>query len=572
MFLLLAVAAYGAGLLTILSPCVWPVLPFVLGRTGRPFRASTLPLLVGMASAFAAAASLAAVAGDRIAALDTVARVAALVVLGASAVALLVPDFASWASRPALALGQRLLGPAQSPPHGRKHSWVGAVGIGAALGLLWTPCAGPVLGLVLSGAAIQGPGAQTWALLAIYAAGAATPMAALLLGSSSLARMFDGPARIASASRRGMGALALIATVVIAGGWDKTTLARWTTFDTSVLEQGVLKAIGLSDARAQPGPAHALPYLLRGASQWLNGPPPQARDLQGKVVLVHFWTYSCINCLRALPHLQSWAQNYGPAGLVVIGVHTPEFAFEKRAANVSRALQDLGVKHAVAMDNDFTVWRTFQNNAWPALYLFDASGKLRLHHPGEGRYAETESQIRDLLRDAGARAAVPEGALAKAQGVMAPASGLPWTSPETYLGHARASGYASGALQKDRAASFAVPANLRKDHWALGGNWAVRADHAESVAAGARIAYRFTGRDLHLVLGTADGKPVRFRVLVDGRAPSGDRGTDTDAQGHGVVDAQRLYQLVRRSDSAGERVFEIEFLDPGAQAYAFTFG
>jgi cytochrome c biogenesis protein CcdA/thiol-disulfide isomerase/thioredoxin len=571
---LFAVAAFLAGAITILSPCIWPVLPFVLGRAGQPFKTGTLPLLGGMALSFTVAASLAVVAGDRIAAWDTLARGVALIILALSALALLLPSFASWVSRPVLALSERWVG-ARGAAAPRTHSvtWMHAMGAGMALGLLWAPCAGPVLALVFTAAAIHGPSVETTVLLAVYAVGACTPMAFLLLGGGKLASSFSGALPWFSWVRKTAGVVALTVVVAVAGGWDKTLLARWPGFDAASIEHSLLRGLGLLEAKArtQTAPTPSVADLFQGATGWLNGPAPDAQGLQGKVVLVHFWTYSCINCLRALPYLQAWAQTYGPAGLAVVGIHAPEFAFEKRTANVAQALKDLGVQHPVGMDNNFAVWRSFNNNAWPALYLFDAAGKLRWQHPGEGRYAETESLIRDLLRDSGH--ALPQAEAAPGiEGVKAPASPGFWISPETYVGHARASGFASGALQKDRFMNYVQPSRLRRDSWALEGGWTVREEYAESGAAGARIAYRFLARDLHLVLGSSHGQPVRFRVWVDGQPPREDHGMDIDAQGQGTVRGQRLYQLIRGHDGVRERLFEIEFLDPGAQAYAFTFG
>jgi thiol-disulfide isomerase/thioredoxin len=312
---------------------------------------------------------------------------------------------------------------------------------------------------------------------------------------------------------------------------------------------------------------------LTGAVDWLNSPPLTREGLKGKVVLVQFWTYSCINCLRALPAIQAWAQAYRSAGLVVVGVHAPEFAFEKREANVRKALEQLGVRHAVAQDNDFAIWRRFGNDAWPALYLFDADGRLRHRHAGEGRYRETEATLRALLQDAG-QVSIPQAmAVPVAEGVKAPASPVPWQSPETYLGHAKAGSFAGGTLQRDRFMTYAPPRRLAMDTWALAGGWTVRAEHADADAAGARLALRYAARDVHMVLGLRDGsRPVRIRVLLDGQPPGADHGTDVDAQGWGVVDGHRLYQLVRAREGVRERTVEVQFLQEGAQAYAVTFG
>jgi len=320
---------------------------------------------------------------------------------------------------------------------------------------------------------------------------------------------------------------------------------------------------------ASAGPLAA----LVGATGWINSPVLDASGLRGKVVLVDFWTYSCINCLRTLPYVRAWADKYRDAGLVVIGVHAPEFDFEHRTADVQRAADRLHLDFPIAQDNDFAIWRAFGNQAWPAFYFVDAQGRVRGHHLGEGSYAESEQQIRRLLTEAGATAlpagiASPQGA-----GIEAPSSTQRAQSPETYVGYERASGFgAPGGLVPDRQHDYPRVSALGTDEWALSGTWTVGRERAVLQRAGGGIAYRFRGRDLHVVLAPdADSHPVRFRVRIDGRPPQAEHGADIDAQGNGTVDSRRLYQIVRQS-AGGERLVEIEFLDAGAQAYAFTFG
>jgi thiol-disulfide isomerase/thioredoxin len=312
-----------------------------------------------------------------------------------------------------------------------------------------------------------------------------------------------------------------------------------------------------------------------GATTWLNSPPLDASALRGKVVLVDFWTYSCINCLRTLPYVRAWADQYRDRGFVVVGVHTPEFAFEKDLGNVQQALRDLAIAYPVALDNDYAVWRSFNNRYWPAHYFFDAAGRLRHTHFGEGKYMESEAVIQQLLAERDGRLAPAPFAQPEAQGAAAPASRRGGRSPETYLGYARAKQFVSpGGFSRDRPRLYAAPDRLARNEWGLAGEWRVGAQDATLLASSGRIVYRFLGRDLHLVLGPGDaGRPVRFRVTLDGRAPGPDHGVDIDARGEGSVGEHRLYQLVRQSrDGIGERTFEIEFLDAGVRAYAFTFG
>jgi thiol-disulfide isomerase/thioredoxin len=325
--------------------------------------------------------------------------------------------------------------------------------------------------------------------------------------------------------------------------------------------------------RAAPAASAGPLASLAAATGWINSPALAPASLQGKVVLVDFWTYSCINCLRTLPYVRAWAEKYRDAGLVVIGVHAPEFDFEHRTADVSRAADRLHLDFPIAQDNDFAIWRAFGNQAWPAFYFVDAQGRVRGHHLGEGGYAESEQLIQRLLTEAGATA-LPAGRISpQATGIEAASSTLRTVSPETYVGYERASGVAvPGGLVPDHPHDYPRATALGADEWALSGTWTVQRERAVLQRAGGRIAYRFRGRDLHLVLAPdADGHPVRFRVRIDGQPPQAEHGSDIDAQGNGTVDAHRLYQIVRQS-TGGERLVEIEFLDAGAQAYAFTFG
>lgn len=296
-------------------------------------------------------------------------------------------------------------------------------------------------------------------------------------------------------------------------------------------------------------------------------------SLKGKVVVIDFWTYSCINCLRSIPYVKAWAEKYKDHGLVVIGVHTPEFAFERNINNVRAAVSNLKIEYPVAIDNEYKIWRSFDNKYWPAHYFIDAKGRTRFHHFGEGEYDQSEQVIQRLLEQAG-NGDVPQSLVSvNASGVEAAPSLDDDRSPETYIGYDRAHSFASpgGIVENER--HVYASASLLLNQWSLSGDWTVRGENAVLNEVGGSVAYRFHARDLHLVLGPAeDGKPIRFRVTIDGNAPGADHGTDTDAGGQGVVDSQRLYQLVRQNDVIRDRTFAIEFLDPGVQAYAFTFG
>ena len=603
--MLLIVLAYLGGALTILSPCILPVLPFVFSRADQPFVRSGLPLLAGMAITFAVVATLAAVGGGWVTQANQYGRWLAVALLGIFGLTLLLPSFAERLMRPLVSAGNRLSEFAQAD--GQQVRASSSFLLGIATGLLWAPCAGPILGLVLTGAALRGASVGTTLLLVAYAGGAATSLAvALLIGG----RVFAAMKRSLGAGewiRRGIGAAMLLGVVAISLGLDTGVLARVSTLATGGIEQKLVDRLsgGSVPARAVNNdtstPAQtatatdvaAAPAMMRaaasveaplpvegelpplsGAIQWLNSSPLTAQDLRGKVVLVDFWTYSCINCLRSLPYVKAWAQKYRDQGLVVIGVHAPEFAFERNVDNVKRATHDLGIDYPVAIDNNYAIWRAFGNQYWPAHYFVDAKGQIRFHHFGEGDYAHSEQVIQQLLAEAGHANAAAMVSDTAAKGVQMAADNIDMLSPETYVGYERAENFAGrGGESHDRVHAYAAPTQLALNNWGLAGAWNVGAEQATLAASTGTIVYRFHARDLHLVLGPGkDNKPVRFRVSIDGAAPGDAHGTDVKADGTGTVTEQRLYQLVRQTGDVKDRTFTIEFLDPGVEAYAFTFG
>ncbi|KRE86703.1 cytochrome C biogenesis protein [Rhodanobacter sp. Soil772] len=573
--MLVLILAYLGGVLTILSPCILPVLPFVFARSDRPFMRNGFPMLLGMAITFAVVATLAALGGGWAVHANQYGRYVAMLVLAFLGLTLLSTRLAEWITRPFVALGNRL----SQRSAGDGDSVWGAAGLGVATGLLWAPCAGPILGLLLTGAALNGASVQTTLLLLTYAAGAATSLGLALLIGGKVFALMKRSLGAGEWVRRALGALVLCGVAAIALGLDTGLLTRVSLASTGGIEQKLINAVRPAPApqpvlkAGEPLPVEGTLPSLAGATQWLNSPPLTTESLRGKVVLVDFWTYSCINCIRALPYVRGWADKYKDHGLVVIGVHAPEFAFEKDPANVAKAIKDLGVDYPVALDNDYAIWKGFNNEYWPAHYFIDAQGQIRHHHFGEGEYRESEDVIRQLLADAGQKN-LPGGYVSDDHnGIEAAASNDPTRSPETYVGYARAMNFVGGRVARDDAHDYHAPASLAADQWSLDGRWTVRDENAQLEQAGGAIVYRFRGRDLHLVLGpAADGKPIRYRVSIDGKPPGADHGMDTDADGRGTVTTQRLYQLVRQAHGSGERLFEIEFLDPGVQAYAFTFG
>jgi hypothetical protein len=310
-----------------------------------------------------------------------------------------------------------------------------------------------------------------------------------------------------------------------------------------------------------------------GATAWLNAAPLTPAALRGRVVLVSFGTYTCINWIRSLPYVRAWADKYAGQGLAVVGVQTPEFEFEEDLDNVQRAIKEMGVHYPVAVDNDYAVWGSFDNHYWPALYFADSDGRIRHHHFGEGEYEASEMVLQMLLREAGAD--VDQGLVRlEADGVEAAADWASLGSPESYLGYGRAAGFASpSGVVPDERHVYSAPAKFRRNEWALSGDWAIGSVAARLGQSGGSISYRFHARDLHLVMGPSVAHPsIRFRVRLDGEPPGLAHGVDIDESGHGTAEYQRMYQLIRQPGPIGDRLFEIEFLDPGVEAFVFTFG
>jgi thiol-disulfide isomerase/thioredoxin len=357
--------------------------------------------------------------------------------------------------------------------------------------------------------------------------------------------------------------VALAASAVLCAAWIATNVAPPNEINAMPAERST--ALLRTQTTMPP---------LDGAVHWLNSKPLTPAELRGKVVLVQFWTFSCINWLRTLPHVRAWADKYGDHGLVVIGVHTPEFGFEKNLATVARATADLRVTHPVAVDTGGVVWRAFGNNAWPALYFVDAKGMVRHRYFGEGDYQQSEKVIQQLLTEAGATGFEPAPVQVAGRGTQAPADWSHLASPETYVGHARASGFESLAgMFPDRRRAYRAPQRLRLNAWALAGEWVVGPEAARTEGANARVRYRFRARDLHLVMGPQEqAHPVPFRILIDGQPPGPSHGVDVDPSGRGVLVEHKLYQLVRQPSPIEEREFEIEFPHSGAEVFAFTFG
>ncbi len=589
--MLTVILSYLGGVLTILSPCILPVIPFIFSRSDQSFRKSGLPMLIGMILSFASIAALSVAGGRWVAQANQIGRTFALVVFAVLGISLIFPKVAERLTSPLVRLGGILQRRADAASTAStRTSTLSSLLLGASIGLLWAPCAGPILGLVLAGATLGSSYQKTFGLLLAFAAGAATSLGLAILGGSKVLRILKKGLGAEEWIRRSIGVMVLVAVVAISLRIDTKVLANLSFINTGQFEQALIdrttlghKAVDENSALTDEGPSPP----LDGATQWLNSEPLSIASLRGKVVLIDFWTYSCINCLRTLPYLKAWAEKYHNQGLIVIGVHTPEFAFEKSIDNVKNAVKDLNIKYPVAVDSDQVIWSAFKNRYWPAHYFLDAKGHIRFHHFGEGNYAESEKLIQELLAEAHGdqehhseklgTVSMSSNASTHETGVEAPPSSGGVASPETYLGYFRQEGFVSiPDIQKDTVAKYKIPSQLSLNQWGFSGSWKIGSEMAKLSSSDGKLAFRFRARDLHLVMGAPEGKSIPFRVTIDGKAPKHSFGQDIDANGYGKMKLHRLYQLIRQSNEPGEKssdhTFQIEFFAPGAEVFAFTFG
>ncbi len=573
---LLIVVAFVAGLVTAVSPCVLPILPIVLATGADGDRRRPYLVIAGLIASF----SFFTLASSQIILAlhlpSSTLRDIAIAVIAIFGLTLLVP---------ALTAGYERL-TARLPGMGVRLARPGVAGgliTGVGLGLVWTPCAGPILGAITSLAVTQPDSASTLTLVVVYSIGAGLPLLAIALGGrAALARL-----RMRSASAwasRVFGVLVLATAGLMAVGADTvlsadltSALPNWTgtlqTLERAGQVQSALGGLGVGQSSLVPtttgssGGISALPVGQQapdftGIDHWLNSPPLTMAGLRGKVVLVDFWTYSCINCIRTLPYVESWYQKYAAEGLVIVGVHSPEFAFEHDTSNVQAAIARFGITYPVAQDNEFKTWGAYNNQYWPADYLIDANGHVRATHFGEGNYDTTEAQIRSLLAEAGAKA-LPVPAMSTATPPITQSQ-----SPETYLGTDRQSGYVT-SVPADGVAQFSLPSSLPPtDEWAVSGTFDFEAQYMQATKAGDKLEYTFAARDVYLVM-SAD-TPTSIRVTVSGAGNVGST-EDIAADGSGTVGPARLYHLVHLG-GFGSGTLTITFNGPGVRAYAFTFG
>lgn len=534
--------AFLAGLITAISPCVLPVLPILLagGASGR----RPLGIIVGLVGSFSVFTVVGASLLRSLGLPEDALRTLAIALLFLLAATLLVPQLAAVVERPLLVLGRQ-----------RPRTEANGVILGASLGLVFVPCAGPVLAAVTALSATGGGGLETFFVALAYSLGAAVPMLAIAAGGRRLSEGVAAVRRHAEGTRRVAGVVVGLTALAIALGADQrlaTAVPGYTEALQNRIERSPvaqrelakLRRTGDQPALAADGSAPAAPDL-QGIVGWINSGPLTLSQLRGRVVLIDFWTYSCVNCLRTLPHLKAWDRSYRDDGLTIVGVHAPEFAFERVPDNVRAAVRKLGIRYPVALDNDFVTWTAYRNEYWPAKYLIDRSGRVRYVHFGEGEYDETERQLRRYLGSSAGPKATP----------VADRTPTVRTTPESYLGYARLARFVGSRVEADKEATYRFPQDIPPHHVAYAGRIRVE---AERIVAGAqaRLRLRFHAREVNLVLGGRGS----VSVLVDGRRlPSA-----------AVAGEPRLYTLVRRRQVA-EGLLELRFT-PGISAYAFTFG
>ena len=588
--LLLVLAAFIAGLVTAVSPCVLPILPVVLATGADGDRRRPYLVLVGLIASFSffTLASVQVISALHLP--SSALRDVAIAIIAIFGLTLLVPAVNQIWERATVRLqgvGGRLMGRSSGtftlgqPTEPKHASVVGGLMTGVGLGLVWTPCAGPILGAITS-LAVTTPGSgSTLVLVVAYAIGAGLPLLAIAQGGRALIGRLHLRSTAGWATRA-FGALVIATAGLMAVGADTaisadltSALPDWTnTLQALERSNPVQSALSQLEGHDQSSAAPAsnssaanLPNLgkapeITGIDHWLNSEPLTLASLRGKVVLVDFWTYSCINCIRTLPYLESWYQKYAPEGFVIIGVHAPEFAFEHDTGNVQSAIARFGITYPVAQDNEFKTWGAYSNEYWPAHYLIDGNGNIRAEHFGEGAYAETEAQIRGLLAEAG-QAALPTSTTG--DGTVPIANGQ---TPETYLGSARASDFA-GSYPGDGSHDLTFPASLQTNEWALDGKWDVSNQFVTTQVSGDKLQLRFQARDVYLVMSAVT--PVTAHVVVTGASTVSFQTEDVSSTGALTVSTARLYHLVHLPDQE-EATVTLTFDTPGVQVFAFTFG
>lgn len=577
-----------AGMLTVASPCILPVLPPLLGASvATPFRHRPFWIVLGLGSAFTLFGTIFAFFGSFLGLSNSFLRQAALVVLFFFSLSLIWPRLWEGIGTRISFFAQRITGTNRLPA---KQGRLNAFLIGGSLGLIWAPCAGPILGIIITLATVQKSLLQTLILMGGYSLGAALPMLLIGYGSQTISLQIQRFRAWGPISHKLFGVLTLATVIGLYFNLDTLLLSHLPgqLFITNQIEKQLVKkkdslsisqgdseksnftsGIALASTEAMPLPLLGTAPEFSRVTTWINSPPLSSSELRGKVVLVDFWTYSCINCIRTLPYVTQWYEKYKDQGLVVIGVHTPEFSFEKEEANVKQAIIRYGIHYPVALDNDYGTWNAYSNRYWPAHYLIDAQGKIRETHFGEGNYEETERDIQTLLAEA--------KLLHRPVGLESPKGSIDFSkihSNETYIGYGRAENFSSPQqMLADAPLPYTAPATLPLNHWALKGLWKITKEAALLQSSAGSIQFRFDAPKLNLVM-AGRGKGLTAKVLLDGKPISSNfRGSDVGSDGVVTISDSRLYNLVTLPQSdEKDHLFELIFERPNVELFAFTFG
>ncbi len=571
---LLILFAFLAGIATIFAPCILPVLPVVLSAGISGGKQRPLGIMAGLVVSFTFFTLSLSWLTRHLGISPDALRLFAIVVILVFGVMLLIPklltSFEVWVSRVI----------PQVKTNSKRGDFLGGILIGISLGLVWTPCVGPIVASVISLAASSTVTLTSVLITAAYALGTSVPLLILIYGGQGMLRRLRSANKAIPKVQMAFGAVMVLTAIAMLFGLDRTLqtslLAKLPSSISSGLTQqleqsdlvkGQLKKLKSNDDNTMPsssqivgGASSGLPVLgkapnFSGITSWLNSEPLTLESLKGKVVLVDFWTYSCINCIRTLPHVTSWYDTYKDQGFVVVGVHSPEFAFEKDGKNVAAAITEHSIHYPVAQDNDFVTWNAYANQYWPAEYLIDAEGRVRETHFGEGNYDETEANIRSLLKEAKV-AALPTMAPA-----LADTTPTDQQSPETYLGLSR----------RARFSTVSDPLKLSNNEWNLSGNWQSGNDSITSGAVRDSLSFQFTGKEVYLVMRPPSGASGSIHVLLDGKDVGNSGGADVKSSTV-LVSEDRLYHLVHLENAGGWHVLTLVFEKPGTEAFAFTFG
>ncbi|MBI5018690.1 cytochrome c biogenesis protein DipZ [Candidatus Gottesmanbacteria bacterium] len=567
--IILILFAFLGGLITILSPCILPILPIVLSGSVTGGKRRPMGVVTGFIVSFTFFTLFLSVIVRATGLSADVLRVTAVVVIALSGISLLVPSFQIAVEK----LLSRLA--AFAPKQNTNDGFLSGVLVGMSLGLIWTPCVGPILASIITLAATSSVGVNAVIITLSYALGTAVPLLAITMGGRSL--LTSHPWLLANTPRiqKAFGVLMLITAVAIYNSWDRS-------FQTYILDKFPAYGTGLTKLEDNAIVRNQLNSLQKGGSmlsnllesnygnapefipggEWINSPPLTMKELRGKVVLIDFWTYTCINCIRTLPYLKAWHEKYNDKGLVIVGVHTPEFEFEKEINNVKKAVTDFGLTYPIMQDNDYKTWRAYANRYWPAKYMVDKNGKIRYTHFGEGDYDETETTIQKLLGETGAEIN---------DKVQNPTYQVESRTPETYLGFERMAGLVSPErVSPNNVVTFTAPVSLPKNSFALSGAWTIGAERA-TPQTGATLTYRFDAKEVFLVMRPSPNAKGGLRVYLDGKVVTDENKGEDVTEGNVKITSDRLYKLIKLP-KAGSHILKLEILDGDIELFAFTFG